>query len=552
MSIFYFLNSILSMSNSMACPECCLQFAASEIPAGNDPKCPRCGARLSRSSATTAVQDHQRERILRLPPRAAPGDRRGCGPAAPPDELATTGDAPPVTRPPVKLPPLRLPRSAPRPAPTASGSRSSSDEASASDSTAPAPPKSLPEDQKTPQPPVEETRHPPPQPQPARAGLGAILLSMFAAQPALAWGAVVAVAVTLGVALFLVKSGAKAPGQAGNPLPRTSQPPTNQFRTARFLVTSPPARSQGPAATLAPADAARQMNQELFEAASRGDARKVQQLLSRGANVNARSSIESLTPLHVAVMKNAMPVVVLLLDRGAEIDAQDDSGRRALEVAKSRGLVEMQAFLRSRGAREVFVGEPASVPSARTGSPASPRPPASRRDNTQPAEFSVPVSPLPLPDAAGETTLPKSVQADQPTPPVEADASLAQRGAPVPTWTGVWKLAGAATRLTFFQTNETVKGFFDEGKGSISGRVSGRTLNANWQLQRARGDFSLTLSGADEFRGSSRNYSTRGAFGGRTVVWEGTRVRDSSKSSPSQVSAPETPDMQTDSSDAPK
>jgi serine/threonine protein kinase len=87
----------------------------------------------------------------------------------------------------------------------------------------------------------------------------------------------------------------------------------------------------------------------LFEAARIGDARLVEALLSRGANVNARSRSGS-TPLTEAAIYGRVDLARLLLDRGAAIDAANNDGRTALIEAGMRGDLPMVQLLLGRGA----------------------------------------------------------------------------------------------------------------------------------------------------------------------------------------------------------
>jgi len=64
----------------------------------------------------------------------------------------------------------------------------------------------------------------------------------------------------------------------------------------------------------------------LHWAAERGDIEKVQELIARGANVNARDN-EGDTPLHLAAQGGHMKVVQVLLRCGARLDLPDKEGR---------------------------------------------------------------------------------------------------------------------------------------------------------------------------------------------------------------------------------
>jgi len=80
------------------------------------------------------------------------------------------------------------------------------------------------------------------------------------------------------------------------------------------------------------------LNSELLEAARKGDARRVRELLDRGADVNARDK-RGFTPLHVAAVNDHVDVAKLLLEHGADIDARDKYGFTPLDLARETGHV---------------------------------------------------------------------------------------------------------------------------------------------------------------------------------------------------------------------
>src|SRR6266446_1990300 len=72
------------------------------------------------------------------------------------------------------------------------------------------------------------------------------------------------------------------------------------------------------------------LNHDLLDSVVMRNCPSVQALLAQGANVNARDREHSQTPLMLAVSFPGADMVRLLLDAGAEVDAQDDWGRTAL------------------------------------------------------------------------------------------------------------------------------------------------------------------------------------------------------------------------------
>ena len=87
----------------------------------------------------------------------------------------------------------------------------------------------------------------------------------------------------------------------------------------------------------------RDLNNNLIEAASEGNAETVNLLLDRGADINAGDD----RALTKAARKGQTEVVILLLDRGADIHADDDM---ALRVAANNGHTETVNLLLNRGA----------------------------------------------------------------------------------------------------------------------------------------------------------------------------------------------------------
>jgi hypothetical protein len=74
-------------------------------------------------------------------------------------------------------------------------------------------------------------------------------------------------------------------------------------------------------------------------------------LIARGARLENRTRITFETPLTEAAKMNHLDMVGLLLDHGADIDAQDVTGRTALDWAYENSNTDMQRLIRSRSAR---------------------------------------------------------------------------------------------------------------------------------------------------------------------------------------------------------
>jgi ankyrin repeat protein len=75
-------------------------------------------------------------------------------------------------------------------------------------------------------------------------------------------------------------------------------------------------------------------------------------LLEAGADANKKAHSQDRTPLHVAAVSGQAGPVRALLAAGARVDARDEHGRTALELAESldRRGAEIARILREAGA----------------------------------------------------------------------------------------------------------------------------------------------------------------------------------------------------------
>lgn len=89
----------------------------------------------------------------------------------------------------------------------------------------------------------------------------------------------------------------------------------------------------------------------LISAISRdASAEEIQNLLSGGADIHERNETGS-TPLHLAVFSGSEEIVRMLLDAGANPNAQDLKGVTPLNTARSfNGLEEISKILLGAGA----------------------------------------------------------------------------------------------------------------------------------------------------------------------------------------------------------
>jgi ankyrin repeat protein len=79
------------------------------------------------------------------------------------------------------------------------------------------------------------------------------------------------------------------------------------------------------------------------------DVEKVRRLLNHGANVNARSETDRTALLVAASYPATVNALRLLLDRGADLRAEDRGGSTALSLAIRSASVDVVQFLVERG-----------------------------------------------------------------------------------------------------------------------------------------------------------------------------------------------------------
>lgn len=92
------------------------------------------------------------------------------------------------------------------------------------------------------------------------------------------------------------------------------------------------------------------LNLELADAARKGDAKSVKEMLDKGAYVNLRDP-EGRTPLTEATWEDRVEVVSLLLARGANPNAKKNDGATPLSIATGRGHKEIAELLKKAGAK---------------------------------------------------------------------------------------------------------------------------------------------------------------------------------------------------------
>lgn len=92
------------------------------------------------------------------------------------------------------------------------------------------------------------------------------------------------------------------------------------------------------------------LNKELNRAIARENKARVEELIAKGADVNAMAS-KGYTPLQAAVVSGNKDMTELLVAKGADVNAKDSNGRTPLQVAVSMGRKAVAELLIAKGAR---------------------------------------------------------------------------------------------------------------------------------------------------------------------------------------------------------
>lgn len=94
-----------------------------------------------------------------------------------------------------------------------------------------------------------------------------------------------------------------------------------------------------------------EFKERIFQAASNGNAKYVNLLLMKGANVNAKKSKTGATLLHTASLRGHIDLVELLISKGADVNSINSNGKTPLNYAISRNHREIIDLLKKNGAQ---------------------------------------------------------------------------------------------------------------------------------------------------------------------------------------------------------
>lgn len=140
------------------------------------------------------------------------------------------------------------------------------------------------------------------------------------------------------------KPGQPVPSQISKPTPAAGTPPA-QPASAPMRATPP-----APEAASRGAPVARAADRGLHDAITRGDYESALKMIGQGADLEAKDADAGGSVLHFAVMKGRLPIIDLLVTRGADINSRTKTGTTPLHTAVVYGQLPVVEYLSARGA----------------------------------------------------------------------------------------------------------------------------------------------------------------------------------------------------------
>lgn len=93
-----------------------------------------------------------------------------------------------------------------------------------------------------------------------------------------------------------------------------------------------------------------QLNLELINSVKQSNLNKVKEYINKGADISTKDN-HGKTPLHIAAKRGLLDIAKFLLDKGADIDAQENKfGRAPLHLAAAKGHLDIVKYLIEKGA----------------------------------------------------------------------------------------------------------------------------------------------------------------------------------------------------------
>ena len=142
-----------------------------------------------------------------------------------------------------------------------------------------------------------------------------------------------------------------APRTWQNPPPppqnsRQAEEPKSQQPKAQEQP-APAAKAETPAVAASPSAAAVPLS--LHSAIAKGDYANALKMIEQGTDLEAKDPGAGASPLHYAVMKGEMPLVGMLVQRGADVNSRTKSGTTPLHTAVLYGRFEVAEYLLDKG-----------------------------------------------------------------------------------------------------------------------------------------------------------------------------------------------------------
>ncbi len=94
------------------------------------------------------------------------------------------------------------------------------------------------------------------------------------------------------------------------------------------------------------------LNQQLFDAARKGDLEQVKSLRSKGADVRAKDNEGGTVLMAAALGSGNLDVVKLLIDKGADVNTKANNGLTASRIAGEKRNDKIVELLKAHGAKE--------------------------------------------------------------------------------------------------------------------------------------------------------------------------------------------------------